>query len=463
VGALSACASGGGGGDDKVEKGEKSKDNPLAVNKDAQLEVVIFNGGYGDQYAKDAHKVYEARFGKVKHSRTQKIRTKLQPRILKGNPPDVINNSGADDINIPKLVNNKQVPDVTELLDAPSWDDPSVPVRDILIPGTIEQGTFDRPYELNYAFTVFGVWYNRILFEANGWEPPQTWDDMLALCADMQAQGVAPWAYPGTNAPRYMHWPLLIMAAKEAGPEVLADLDNLVEGAWQHEAIVESADKLAGLRRDGYFLDGTEGMSHIQSQVQWAMGNAGMITSGTWLENEVANSFTDSDMQEEWEIDPDAEPEADFEFAMFTFPSISANAAMPPETLFARAGEPYIIPEDAAHKEAGMEYMRAMLSAEGARGFTETVTSLTSLLGAADDIEFEAPGLNSAAEALSAAGTNVLNYRWDGWYPSMNNPDIDALTGDLLRGDIDAQEWADGAEAVAQGIRDDDDIEKYTR
>jgi N-acetylglucosamine transport system substrate-binding protein len=253
------------------------------------------------------------------------------------------------------------------------------------------------------------------------------------------------------------------MAAKLAGPEVLQDLDNLVEGAWQHEAILESANALRGLRDAGYFLEGTEGLNHIQSQVQWAQGNVGFITCGTWLENEVANSFVDEEMQDQWEIDPDAEPEADFEFAMCPDPLLSDGAAMPYETIFARAGEPYIIPADAAHPEAGMEYMRAMLSLEGAKGFTDMVTSLTSLLGAADDVEFEAAGLTSAAAALSTAGTNVLNYRWDGWYPSMNNPDIDALTGNLLRGDMTPQEWAEGAEAVAQGIRDDDEIVKYTR
>jgi N-acetylglucosamine transport system substrate-binding protein len=475
---LAACAT---GGDDEPEAepetdaptddpdDDAAADNPLGIDPEGDVEIFIFAGGLAQgAYATDVHiPILEERWPDltVNHQADSDVTGALQSRFAAGDPPEFVNNSGDGRLDTGVLVNNGQLADLTPLFDAPSWDDPNVTVRDSLVPGTVEQGTFDAPYELNYAFTVFGLWYNRVLFDNNGWEPPQTWDDMLALCADMQSQGIAPWAYPGSIAPRYMHWPLLTMATKLAGSEILVDIDNLVEGAWQHEAILESANALRGLRDAGYFLEGTEGMSHIQSQVQWALGNVGFVTCGTWLESEVASSFESEDEEfiEEHELDPDAEPQAEFEFAMCPDPLLSSDSVMPYESLFARAGEPFFIPADSAHPEAGMEYMRAMLSQEGASGFTDMTNSLTSVLGAADDVEFEAPGLTSAAQRLSDAGTNVVNYRWDGWYPSMNNPDIDSLTGELLAGRIDAQEWAEGAEGVAQGIRDDDQITKYTR
>lgn len=110
-----------------------------------------------------------------------------------------------------------------------------------------------------------------------------------------------------------------------------------------------------------------------------------------------------------------------------------------------------------------MEYMRAMLSMEGARGFTEMVTSLTAVVGSSEGVDLGAPGLTSAQQALNAAGTNVLNYKWDSWYPTMNNPGIDAHTGDLLAGRKTVEEWADGCEDEARIIREDDAIQKYTR
>lgn len=472
---LAACA---GGGDDDEEpdtaeptdggatEDPAAADNPFGLNPEGELEIFIFDGGFGDAYATDIHEpMLQAKWPNltINHNKDADITAALQSRFVAGDPPDFINNSGNGQMDFATLVANGQLADLTPLFDAPSWDDPSVPVRDTLVPGTIEQGTFDKPYVLNYAFTVFGFWYNKTLFDSNGWTPPRTWAEMLDLCEEIKGTGIAPWTYPGGIAPRYMHWPLLSMAATLAGPEILVDVDNLVEGAWKHDAILEAANALRGLRENDYFLEGSEGLTHIQSQVQWALGNVAFVSCGTWLENEVAKSFEDPALQEEHELNPDDELAGDFEFAMATYPLLSDDAAMPYETVFARAGEPYIIPSQASHPEAAMEYMRAMLSMEGARGFTEMVTSLTAVLGSSEGVDLGAPGLTSAQEALNAAGTNVLNYKWDSWYPTMNNPGIDAHTGDLLAGRKTVEEWADGCEEEAGIIRDDDSLQKYTR
>ena len=48
---LAGCASGG-GGTSTESGGETSAENPFGVKADAPLDVVIFKGGYGDDYAK---------------------------------------------------------------------------------------------------------------------------------------------------------------------------------------------------------------------------------------------------------------------------------------------------------------------------------------------------------------------------------------------------------------------------
>ncbi|MFE6779179.1 carbohydrate ABC transporter, N-acetylglucosamine/diacetylchitobiose-binding protein, partial [Streptomyces sp. NPDC057676] len=89
--ALSACATSGGGGTQQVAEGRKSAKNPLAVNESAGLDVVIFDGGFGDEYAKAAQaeyvKAYPETEGKIKHAATQKIQAKLAPRFNGGTPP----------------------------------------------------------------------------------------------------------------------------------------------------------------------------------------------------------------------------------------------------------------------------------------------------------------------------------------------------------------------------------------
>ena len=64
------------------------------------VDAVIFNGGYGIDYVAFAAYLMEKNHAgsTVKVSPTTKIATELQPRFVGGNPPDLIDNSGADAI-----------------------------------------------------------------------------------------------------------------------------------------------------------------------------------------------------------------------------------------------------------------------------------------------------------------------------------------------------------------------------
>jgi N-acetylglucosamine transport system substrate-binding protein len=445
--ALVGCATSGSG--QESTEGEKSSKNPLGVPTDAGLEIYIFNGGFGDKYATQVHEpMYHKAYPKAKinHKAEVDIAGALQSRFVGGNPPDFVDDSGDGQIPLGQLVSDKQLYDLTDLYNAPSWDDPNKKVRDTLVPGAVEQGTFgDKPYVMNMALTVFGTWYNKKLFDDHQWETPKTWDDMMSLSAEMKKAGVYPWTYPGVHA-RYMVWPLLAMAAKLAGPEILVDIDNLKEGAWGHEAIKESANALASLRTKGYVLPGTEGMDHIQAQGKWCAGKAAFVPCGSWLENE----------------EKDAPKTDGFEFAVMPEPLLSSDSKMPQETIFASPGEPYIVPAAAKNPRGGLEYMRIMLSQEGAKGFTKEVSSLTVVKGSADGVELP-PGLTSAQAALKAAGDNVINYMWWTWYGDMWNPGINAQMQDLLSGRKNVDQWVEGCEGEAKKVRDDDSITKYTR
>jgi N-acetylglucosamine transport system substrate-binding protein len=446
TGFLAGCATSGGG--QEQTEGEKTADNPLGVPTDQPLEIYIFNGGFGDKYATGIHQpMYKERYpnATINHKAEVDIAGALQSRFVGGNPPDFVNDSGDGQIPLGQLVSDDQLYDLTDLFEAPSWDDPNKKVKDTLVPGAIQQGTFgDKPYVLHMALTVFGLWYNKTLFDEKGWTPPKTWAEMTALSQEIKGAGIAPWAYQGIHA-RYMTWPLLTMAAKLGGPDVLKAIDNLEQGAWQHEAIKESANALAGLRSSGYYLSGTEGMDHIQSQNAWSEGKAAFIPCGSWLESE----------------QKDVTPEG-FEFAFTPEPLLSDDSAMPFETIYAAPGEPYIVPKQAKNPRGGLEYMRIMLSKEGSKGFTEETSSLTVVDGSADDVELP-PGLTSAKTALDAAGDNVVSWMYQTWYAKMWNPGINAHIGDLLAGRKSVDEFTAACESEAQKVRDDDSITKYTR
>ena len=159
AGVTSACVTSGGSDDDKPagNQGAKTAENPLGVPADANLEVVIFKGGYGDDYAKNAETLYEQRYpsAKVDHKGIQKVGEALQPRFVADTPPDVVDNTGAGRLDLTTLVAAKKLTDLGDLLDAPSLDDPGTKVRDTLLSGVVEDGTFDGAVlTLNYTYKI---------------------------------------------------------------------------------------------------------------------------------------------------------------------------------------------------------------------------------------------------------------------------------------------------------------------
>ncbi|UED87056.1 N-acetylglucosamine/diacetylchitobiose ABC transporter substrate-binding protein [Streptomyces profundus] len=443
VGALAGCASGG-GDDGPVERGEETDDNPFGVDPEAELEVVIFDGGFGDQYALDAEEIYQATYGSVQHDKTQEIASRLQPRMVQADPPDVINNGGADAMDIAALIRNDQVLDLNELLDAPSLDDPNVTIRDTLMPSTVEMGQFgsQEVWRLNYAFTVYGQWYSRTALDRLGVEYPRTWDEMLAVCEAAKREGMAGWTYAG-QYPYYFNFTLYPFIAKIGGADVMRAIDNLEPNAWRHDAVKSAFEAYHELAARGYVLRGSPGMTHEESQDEWNEYRALFIPNGSWVENESRRNT----------------PE-DFDMAVGPPTGLDSSDAMPFETLWASAGEPFFIPADAANPHGGLEFLRIMLGQASARNFTELVSSLTCVRGAADDLDLP-PGLASAKEAFEAAGDSLIVPRLPDWYKQLNNEEVGGAIATMMAGDIDPEEAINRCQRAADATAQDDSIQKF--
>jgi N-acetylglucosamine transport system substrate-binding protein len=444
---LSACASD--SGSDKPAKpaatGAKSASNPLGVKKGAPLEAFIFKGGFGDSYVKAAEQVYNSEYGiSVKHTGTQGLGPKLQPRFASNTPPDVMDNSGADNLDTAALAKENKLEDLTPLLDAPTVDDPSKKVRDVLIAGTIEQGQFGTQamYALNYAFTVYGGWYSNKLFQEKGWEYPQTFDEALALGAKAKKANMSLFTYPG-KYPYYVHFDLLAQIGKIGGKEVLNAIDDLEDGAWQVDAVKQVIQYYEELAAKKYFMPGSEGMTHIQMQTAWTQYKAAIVADGSWVENEAAPTMP-----------------KDFDLAVGALVGSGSGDKLPFGTIYAAAGEPYIVASQGKNPVGGMELLRIMLSKKQTDNFTTTTKSLTCVTGAADGLSLT-PGLASASKALKAAGPNVLNSRLQDWYVKLNQETLGNLTLQLLTGKMTAAKWIEGAQKAADATKNDSSVPKF--
>lgn len=454
---LSACATGGGGSQEAAPSAaapsaggaSASANNPFNVKADAPLEVVIFKGGYSDEYATQSHEpLYKKAFpgATIKHQGIQTIGQTLTPRFAGGDVPDVVNNSGTDNLDGGALINAGQLLDLTPLFEAPSVDDPSKKVKDVIVPGTIESGLGGdpaKPYTLNYVYTAYGLWYDAKLFEKEGWTPPKTFDEFKTFAEAAKAKNIVPFGYAGKNASYYAYWMILISAAKIGGNKILLDIDNLADNAWNNDAVKQAAAAWAEI---GKYMDPAyEGLIHTEVQTQQNQGKIAFYPSGSWLEAEQAKDT----------------PEG-FEYAMVPTPSVTAADQMPYEAIRAAAAEGFIVPSKAKNAAGGLEYLRQMLSKQGARDFTEKTKSLTVVIGATEGLTLS-PGLTSVAAAQTAAGTNVVTFSsFEGWYKELET-ELRKQTNALMFGRISAEEFATKMQAAADKTKADSSIVKQTR
>jgi N-acetylglucosamine transport system substrate-binding protein len=418
--------------------------NPLGLEPGTSVEGVFFEGGFGRSYIDNAADIFRALHPEntMTVEGIQRVQEVLQPRFIAGNPPDVIDNSGAGNIPLDALVADDQLADLTPLMNAPALDSPGMTFAETLFPGSQDVGVYDgRQLVLNIAFTVSGVWHSDSLFQEKGWAYPQTWDEMLALCETIKSDGTSPWTYQG-RFPQYMVFGVFMpLVYKVGGVEALTLLDNLEDGAWQSAEVLQAATMIHQLAANDYILPGTEGLTHTESQAEWLQGNAVFIPCGTWLENEMRTLTPDGFNMV---INPVPGPTAD------TFDSI-----------LAWPGEPYIVPKNAANVIGGMEFMRCMLSKANAQFFAKEISAIMPVFGGSEGIELSS-ALQSALDAAEAAGDGLFNYFWKDWYSDLNNATRDAM-GELLTNRISPQQFCDTVQQAADMVKADDSIPKYTR
>jgi N-acetylglucosamine transport system substrate-binding protein len=415
--------------------------NPLGVPENTKAEGVFFQGGLGIDYIKYAADLF-ARLhpgSEITVEGIQGVGEKLRPRFIAGNPPDVIDNSGAGNLDTTALATEGQLLDLAPLMNAPSLDTPGKTVAETLFPGSQAAFVYDgKQLAVNVAYTVFGIWYNKRLFEEKGWTYPKTWDEMLGLCETIQSSGMACWTYQG-QYPQYMVFGLFEgMVYKLGGDAAWKAVDNLEPDAWRQEAIVTAANQIAQLASKGYIMEGTEALNHTESQTEWLKGKAAFIPCGTWLENEMAKTI----------------PEG--------FEMVVGGAPGPGNAMMAQGGEVFLVPAQAKNPEAGMEFLRMMLSKASARFFAENVSNIMPVIGGTEGADVSS-SMVSALAAVEAAGQDVFpRPSYTTWYFDFMT-EVKLAMGELLSGRITPEEFIDRAQAKADETAADPDIVKFSR
>jgi N-acetylglucosamine transport system substrate-binding protein len=420
--------------------------NPLGIGTDP-IDGVFFSGGFGHDYIVYAGQLVEAVHPGVKVGvkPIQKVAEELRPRLVEGNPPDVIDNSGAGMFPMADLVNEEQLMDLAELMESPSWDTPGVKFKDTLFPGSQNPGAnYDgKQLGVNVAYTVSAIWYSKPWLEQSGITIPPTWEEYLGVLDNIKKEGkMAPWTYQG-KYPYYM-WGIVLnqLMFKAAGNDAMIAIDNLEPNAWKNPDILRATQDMYALWDKGYILEGTAGLTHTESQALWLQGKAAFIPCGTWLENEMKEQTP-----------------AGFDMTAMGVPGY-ADGKGNIDAVAAGGGETFVVFNKGKNPKGGMEFLRAQLSRSAAKWFAENVSSIMPVKGVTDLKASE--GVKSAIAVVEKAGSNIIEFNLPNWYSEFGK-EIETKTGELMTGVIKPEEFVDAMQKKADDIAANPDIPKFKR
>ncbi len=319
----------------------------------------------------------------------QNLLQKVRPRLVAGNPPDVVvyNQDGID-----TLIKEGLLYPLDELMNKKAYDQ-DILFKDTFVPLVLESTmavSKGKYYCAPRDVTVAGFFYNTKMFEDLGLKIPKTWSEFLNVCKVLKNNGIAPLSQDGTIS-FYNEWYFLWFATRLVGAErVLATALNEPGTSWKESEFLQAAKLVKDLRDKGYFVEGFEGSAYPGSQVDWAQEKTAMIFCGSWLPNEVSNVM----------------PEG-FQLGMFPFPMIEGGKGVFSIELWVF---PYVIPKDAAHKLEAIEFIRYATSKKvaseqvasagipcGVRGITNPIDGMGEMIERADKIVPIKMGLSAAA------------------------------------------------------------------
>ena len=198
-------------------------------------------------------------------------------------------------------------------------------------------------YGVSPTAEVVGVYYNKTLFDANGWAVPTTFDEFEALLATIKAAGVTPISFGSLDGWNAIH-------EFSAVQHLLVSLDyinNFVYGVNNVSFDTAENQEAARVMQDwvdkGYFTEGFPGIGYDDSNKTFKAGEGAMTITGSWLTGEL---LTDTDQ----------------EFGFFLLPG------NPDQTRLAigGVGVPFSIRKGTAHADLAAEYLDWMISPRAA-------------------------------------------------------------------------------------------------
>ena len=415
------------------------------------VEVAGFKGGWGELWIDAVLDSMKTDFSGVQFNKDfdPRIWEKMKPRLVAGEVPDwnyyVLGPWGGE---WKSAVEEKLVVPLDFLLDLEVYGMEGQSVRDVMYPGSLETangGLTDAQWTMPLSTAAMGIYYNADLFEKNGWPAPDSmsWEDFMAFCAEV-AKVIPPFTYAG-KYPSYWQFPVVDQLwYKKAGAKAICDMDNLVEGSFLNDDIVWAVEQIQTIFKNGWIYEGSDAMTHTESQQIFVDGKCAMIPNGSWMPNEQA-----------------ATTPVGFRMKFSGVPAPKDSKGIP-NALALSVGSAELQVGNGANPLWGMEVMRRIFSPTVQQVFAEKIGSpmpTKDMLGADAKVS---DVWKSTIEVIKKSEGNNIIISGGIFYPTLYKAYGDQI-GDIWTGKISAKDAMGLVERSAKEIREDDTITKITK
>ena len=273
-----------------------SEDTSTSGFENKELNIAIFEGGYGPEYWEEIVDRFEETYGvTVNMQISPTIGDIIRPQIVAGNVPDFISMNDNDTTGlISSMIRENALLDITDVFEGPGLEDTS-PLKEQVLEGVLNTAKCSpysdgKVYLAPFNASPMGLVYNKTLFEENGWELPETWDEFFALGDKAKEKGIALFTYAGIH-PGYMEsllWPAI---ASAAGIDTTTDISNYVEGSFSSPA--KNPELAKEFLRFLYteesvklFAEKAGGIYALKNATEWSKD---YVTEGVYSMNDVYN------------------------------------------------------------------------------------------------------------------------------------------------------------------------------
>lgn len=323
--------------------------------------------------------------------------TILQTRFVREDYPDIIGIGG--DINFSNYLDAEILADVS-----------GYPGMVDINPGYVEileglefvptEGTYGVPYVANAA----GILYNRDMFEEHGWEIPETWGELMALCEAIEAEGILPFYFGFKDT-----WTCLApwnALAVDLAPADVCQQVNAGKTTFTKE-YREVAEKMMELLQ--YGEEGPFAYDYNSACTAFARGESAMYTIGSYAIPQIKS------------VNPDLNIDS------FVMPGSDEAGG---NTLNSGVDLQFCVTEACENKEAAYEVLDFLLADENIQLYLDAQNAVPCKSG---DFNLSSD-LDGMREYITSG--NMSDYQ-DHYYPSAMSVDAQIQTY-LIEKDIDA-------------------------